>query len=54
MMKMDKRELLKAIDKAKRDMERAAAELDFVNAAKFRDEMNNLKKILEKRENSKN
>ena len=48
--KMDRKELLKAIDRAKREMERAAAELDFMNAAKFRDEMNSLKRVLEKRE----
>ena len=48
--KMDKKELLKAIERAKREMERAAAELDFMNAAKFRDEMNSMKRVLEKRE----
>ena len=48
--KMDKKELLRAIDRAKKEMERAAAELDFMNAAKFRDEMNALKRVLEKRE----
>ncbi|MBR5855798.1 MAG: excinuclease ABC subunit UvrB [Bacteroidales bacterium] len=49
--KMNSKELAKAIDRAKREMERAAAELDFMNAAKFRDEMNSLKRVLEKREN---
>ena len=48
--KMDRKELLKAIERAKKEMERAAAELDFMNAAKFRDEMNSLKRVLEKRE----
>ena len=48
--KMDSKALQKAIDHAKREMERAAAELDFMNAAKFRDEMNSLKRVLEKRE----
>ena len=48
--KMDKAQLLKAIDYAKKEMESSARELDFVNAAKHRDEMNNLKRILEKRE----
>ncbi len=48
--KMDKKELLRAIDRAKKEMERAAAELDFMNAAKFRDEMNSMKRVLEKRE----
>ncbi|MBR7157088.1 MAG: UvrB/UvrC motif-containing protein, partial [Bacteroidales bacterium] len=47
--KMDSKALQKAIDHAKREMERAAAELDFMNAAKFRDEMNSLKRVLEKR-----
>jgi excinuclease ABC subunit B len=35
-----------AVEKAKKDMEEAAAELDFLSAAKFRDEMNALKKLL--------
>jgi excinuclease ABC subunit B len=35
-----------AVAKAKKDMEEAAAELDFLSAAKFRDEMNALKKLL--------
>lgn len=48
--KMNKSQLLKAIDYAKKEMENSARELDFVNAAKHRDEMNNLKRILEKKE----
>ncbi len=36
----------KAIESAKREMEKAAAELDFLRAAKYRDEMNELKKLL--------
>lgn len=48
--KMNKAQLLKAIDYAKKEMENSARELDFVNAAKHRDEMNNLKRILEKKE----
>ncbi len=52
--KMDKAQLLKAIDYAKREMERSAKELDFVNAAKHRDQMNCLKRILEKRESEHN
>ena len=48
-MKMDANELQKAVDRAKKMMEKAAADLDFVNAAKYRDEMNNIKKILEKK-----
>ena len=46
--KMSKEQLSKAIGHAKKEMERAAAELDFMNAAKFRDEMNALKRALEK------
>jgi excinuclease ABC subunit B len=38
-----------AIDEAKREMERAAAELDFLRAAKFRDQMVALRNVLEKR-----
>ncbi len=45
--KMSPKELEKAVSMAKKAMERAAAELDFVNAAKYRDEMNNYKRILE-------
>ena len=52
--KMNKAQLLKAIDYAKREMERSAKELDFVNAAKHRDQMNCLKRILEKRESEHN
>ena len=37
-----------AITSAKAEMERAAFDLDFLRAAKFRDEMNALKKLLEK------
>lgn len=37
-----------AIDAAKLEMESAAAELDFLRAAKFRDEMNALKRLIEK------
>ena len=48
-MQMDRKELLKAVDHAKKEMDRAASELDFVNAAKFRDQMNNFKKILGKK-----
>ncbi len=44
-LSMGPRELEKAIEKAHKDMEEAAAVLDFLRAAKFRDEMNALKKI---------
>lgn len=43
---MNKAQLLKAVEYARKQMENAAHELDFVNAAKFRDEMNYLKRIL--------
>ena len=52
--KMNRAQLLKAIDYAKKEMERSAKELDFVNAAKHRDQMNCLKRILEKRESEHN
>lgn len=38
-----------AIDEAKKEMERAAADLDFLRAAKFRDQMVALRNVLEKR-----
>jgi excinuclease ABC subunit B len=44
--KMDKAQLLKAVASAKKEMEKAAAELDFIRAAKFRDEMNTLKELV--------
>ena len=37
-----------AVETAKKKMEEAAAELDFLRAARFRDEMNALKRLLEK------
>lgn len=46
---MDKSGLEKMIAAAKASMEAAAAELDFINAARFRDEMNALKEVLSKR-----
>jgi len=36
----------KAIDKARKSMEKAASELDFVEAARFRDEIAELQKLL--------
>ena len=41
-------EIKRAIEASKLQMEQAAAELDFLRAAKFRDEMNELKKLLTK------
>jgi len=44
--KMSRSEIERAIESTKRQMEQAAAELDFLRAAKFRDEMNALKSLL--------
>ena len=44
--RMSPTELIRAIDAAKKKMEESAAELDFILAAKYRDEMNSLKKLL--------
>jgi excinuclease ABC subunit B len=46
---MDKGQLQKAMASAKREMEKAAAELDFIRAAKFRDEMKYLGELLTKK-----
>jgi excinuclease ABC subunit B len=43
---MNAEALEKAIDKSRKNMEKAAAELDFVEAARFRDEMTELRKLL--------
>ena len=43
---MSKDQVREAIKKSKKDMEAAAKELDFIEAAKHRDEMNALQKIL--------
>ncbi len=44
---MNKEQLGRAVAAAKKEMERAASELDFMRAAKFRDEMKALKQRLE-------
>ncbi|NLX41768.1 MAG: excinuclease ABC subunit UvrB [Bacteroidales bacterium] len=44
--KMSPAELMHAVEAAKKKMEESAAELDFILAAKYRDEMNSLKKLL--------
>jgi excinuclease ABC subunit B len=44
---MGKPELEKAIDKAKKQMEKAAKELDFIEAARFRDEMYAYQELLD-------
>jgi excinuclease ABC subunit B len=41
--------LQKAIDTAKKSMEKAAAELDFIEAARFRDEMYAYQELLAER-----
>jgi excinuclease ABC subunit B len=43
---MNREALEKAIDKTKKSMEKAAAELDFIEAARFRDEMADLQNLL--------
>lgn len=48
MAKFNPGQLQKAIHAAKLQMESAAADLDFMRAAKFRDEMQALKKLAEK------
>jgi excinuclease ABC subunit B len=47
---MGKAELEKAIDKAKKQMEKAAKELDFIEAARYRDEMYAFQELLTKKE----
>ncbi|MEA3461278.1 MAG: excinuclease ABC subunit UvrB [Bacteroidota bacterium] len=47
---MGKPELEKAIDKAKKQMEKAARELDFIEAARFRDEMYAFQELLSNKE----
>ena len=46
---MDHSQLEKMVAAAKKNMEDAAAELDFMRAARFRDEMNALKELLKKK-----
>ncbi len=45
---MDKEQLQKAIAKTRKSMEQAAKELDFIEAARYRDEMYELQQLLEK------
>ncbi|MGQ9620529.1 MAG: excinuclease ABC subunit UvrB [Bacteroidales bacterium] len=42
---MSREALEKAIEKARKNMEKAASELDFIEAARYRDEMTELKKL---------
>ena len=46
---MSKNQLEKAIKQAKRKMEKAAKELDFISAAQYRDEMQALEKKIKKK-----
>jgi excinuclease ABC subunit B len=46
---MNREALEKAIEKTRKSMEKAASELDFVEAARFRDEMADLQKLLRKK-----
>jgi excinuclease ABC subunit B len=46
---MNSEALEKAIEKAKKSMEKAASELDFVEAARFRDEMADLQNLLSRK-----
>ncbi|MCY1507925.1 UvrABC system protein B [compost metagenome] len=49
---MTKDEMKKAIDKTRKDMQKAAKDMDFLMAARMRDEMYALEKIFEERFNS--
>jgi excinuclease ABC subunit B len=46
---MNREALEKAIEATRKKMEKAASELDFIEAARFRDEMNGLQKLLKGR-----
>jgi excinuclease ABC subunit B len=50
---MSREELEKAVEKAKKSMEAAASELNFIEAARFRDEMLAYKNILGEKPNTK-
>jgi excinuclease ABC subunit B len=43
---MNREALEKAIEKSRKNMEKAAADLDFIEAARLRDEMADLQKLL--------
>jgi excinuclease ABC subunit B len=47
---MDETALLKSIEKTRKKMEKASQNLDFIEAARFRDEMYELEKILKEKE----
>jgi excinuclease ABC subunit B len=46
--KMSPKQIMAAIEQARKNMEQAAKELDFLRAAKYRDEMYELKKLSSK------
>jgi excinuclease ABC subunit B len=46
---MSREALEKAAEKTRKSMEKAAAELDFIQAARFRDELAELQKLLKSR-----
>ena len=46
---MSREALEKAIEKTRKNMEKAASELDFIEAARFRDEMAEMQKLLKTR-----
>jgi excinuclease ABC subunit B len=46
---MNPEQLTKAILTARKNMEKAAREMDFIDAAKFRDELFALEKLLEEK-----
>jgi excinuclease ABC subunit B len=43
---MNREALEKAIEKSRKSMEKAASELNFIEAARFRDEMADLQKLM--------
>ena len=47
---MSKEDLDKLMKKTQKNMEKAAKELDFMEAARLRDELNELKKLYEQRD----
>ena len=48
---MSKEGLIKAIEKVKKEMQKSAKELDFIQAAQYRDEMFKLKELLKDKYN---
>jgi excinuclease ABC subunit B len=44
---LNKEQIQKIIQQTRKNMEAAVKELDFINAARFRDEINQLKQLLE-------